>query len=91
MIFSYKNSNSAEIFNNNLNIIEKVINKAFNQSYRAIAVNIDEWESIKQEFKKNKLSFKYTEETEKLLDQIKNTKNNKDDFESMFGSIIEYK
>ena len=91
LIFSYKNSNSAEIFDNNLNIIEKVINKAFNYPYRAIAVNIDEWESIKQEFKKNKASFKYTEETEKLLDQIKNTKNNKDDFESMFGSIIEYK
>jgi DNA polymerase-3 subunit gamma/tau len=91
LLFLYKNKNSAEVFNNNLGIIEKLISKAFNHSYRAIAVDSDEWENIKKEFKENKQNFKYAEETEELLNKSKESKTNKDDVESMFGSIIEYK
>jgi DNA polymerase-3 subunit gamma/tau len=91
LIFSYKNKNSAEVFNNNLSIIEKVISKALEHTYHAIAVDSDEWENIKTEFKTNKQNFKFIEETEELLNKSKESKTNKDDVESMFGSIIEYK
>ena len=89
LIFIYKNSNSSDIFNENILKVEKLINKVLKEKYKVISTSNDDWESIKEIFNNDKSKFIYQEEIQKPEELLK--KNNpEDDIKNLFGDIVEY-
>ena len=89
LIFIYKTDRLSNLFNENLLVLEETIAKILNKKYNLIATDINEWETIKNEFNKKLRSFVYKEEPYKLEDIFKNDENT-DNIQSMFEDIIEY-
>ena len=87
LIFMYKNNHLADLFNENIEINEKIIAKVCNKKYKIIAVSEDEWQTIKKDFNGKKRKFEYIEEKIKLEDIFVPEK---DELSSLFGDIIEY-
>ena len=87
LIFMYKNNHLADLFNENIEINEKIIAKVCNKKYKVIAVSEDEWQTIKKDFNGKKRKFEYIEEKIKLEDIFVPEK---DELSSLFGDIIEY-
>ena len=86
LIFMYKNNHLADLFNENIEINEKIIAKVCNKKYKVIAVSEDEWQTIKKDFNGKKRKFEYIEEKIKLEDIFVPEK---DELSSLFGDIIE--
>ena len=72
-----------------LNDLELNLNEILKEVFKPIAVSTDEWETIKNEYAKNKNNYKYIEEPviEKKKNKSSKSKNN---IEEMFDDIIEY-
>ena len=89
LIFVYKTKRLADIFNENLLIIEETIAKILNKKYNLIATDIGEWEIIKKDFNNKLRPFIYKEEQFNIEDIFK-AEENKDNIVTMFEDIIEY-
>ena len=88
VIFSFNNANDAIIFNENVNSIEKYYNEKNNSVYKFIAISLNEWDIIRQEFIKNKGKvYSYIDEND-----VKYMSDEKDETfelaESLFGNDI---
>ena len=89
LIFVYKTSRLANIFNENLPIIEETIAKILNKKYNLIAASLDEWEVIKNNFNNKLRPFIYKEEQFNLEDIFKEEEP-ENTITTMFEDIIEY-
>ena len=89
LIFVYKTSRLANIFNENLPIIEETIAKILNKKYNLIAASLDEWEVIKKDFNNKLRPFIYKEEQFNLEDIFKDEEP-ENTITTMFEDIIEY-
>ena len=87
LIFMYKNSHLSNLFNKNLIMLEKTIEKLCEKHYNIIAVSENEWEEIKKEFNGKLRKFVYQKEDVKLEDIFISQK---DELTALFGDIIEY-
>ncbi|MFA5603875.1 MAG: DNA polymerase III subunit gamma/tau [Bacilli bacterium] len=93
IIFVYSSDSMEKTFNNNILAIEQFINKIFGHNYKIIALNKEEWNFHRKEFKSKTITYIYKEETPKMLEYLtKQTESNKnnDEIHSLFGNIIEY-
>ena len=91
MIFVYDDPTLADMFNINVSIMEEMIEAEFQEHYRLVAVNMSEWEKIKNDFNQKRKHFDYAEETISIHDLFQNdTEVKKDGMESLFGNIVEY-
>ena len=79
----------ANSFNENILNIEELLFKNFNKEYKVIAVNEEEWNTIKNNFNSKKVTFLFKEETI-AIEEIYN-KNEEDSLKKMFGDLVEYK
>lgn len=88
VIFSFNNTNDAIIFNENVNNIEKYYNEISNSEYKFIAISLNEWANIKQEFIKNKGKvYSYIDEND--VKYMSGEKNETFELaESLFGNDI---
>ncbi len=88
VIFSFKDTSDAIIFNENVNSIEKYYNEKNNSVYKFIAISLNEWDTIRQEFIRNKDKvYSYIDEND-----VKYMSDEKDETfelaESLFGTDI---
>ncbi len=93
MIFVYKTNLLAEAFNLELLSLEKVFLEKFKEQYRLIAVDEEEWNTIKTEYNKNKNNYQYQEETIDVPKIFATTSNNvakKNMIDELFDSFVEY-
>ena len=83
-----------DYFNNLFNKIEELLFKLYNEKYKVIAINENDWEIIKKDFNssmKNGLN-KYTLMDDIVLD-IKNREDNTfkyNDIDNTFKEIVKY-
>jgi hypothetical protein len=91
IIYIFKTKTLAETFNENINKLEKILKKHLNKQYLIIATDNADWETIKQDFNSKKTIYEYQEETNKLEDILKKKKANGNNFNNMFGELLEYK
>ena len=91
IIYIFKTKALAETFNENINKLEKILKKPLNKQYLIIATDNADWETIKQDFNSKKIIYEYQEETNKLEDILKKKKANGNNFNNMFGELLEYK
>lgn len=90
-IFTYKTEHLSNLFNENIINIESLIKEVFNKSYKVVAVDIDKWNIIKDNFNSKKQKFEYQDEIysiEEILSKLNNEP--EDDMKSLFGDIVEY-
>lgn len=88
LIFVYKTNRISNLFNENLIKIENTIERALNKKYNLIAVDMEQWDIIKDEFNHKKRPFIYKNENFDIKDILKEEKS---DIINMFEDIIEYK
>jgi len=88
LIFVYPNERISELFNQNILEIEKTITKVFENAYKVISTDINDWETIKNDFNSKKKTYSYIEDNIKIEDILKDDA--KSEF-SVFEDIIEYK
>lgn len=94
LIFVFDSSMLSHEFNSSILVIEEFLTLLFNEKYKIISVNKEEWEIIKNEFNSKKKIYKYTEEKELdfLKKTVSNTKIIKNSFiDEQFNELIEYK
>jgi len=92
VIFTYNTINLANSFIQNIVLIEELLNKILDSDYKVIAVDNLKWDEIKENFNNKKISYSFQPETENIDDILKELNNDdNDDFESLFGDIVEYK
>ena len=82
ILFVYDNNRIATQFNNNIYLIDEMLNNYFKIPYKSIAVDINEWNIIKEEFNSKKKQYEYIEET--------NIDKENDKIETIFENIVEY-
>ncbi len=87
LIFVYRTLHLSNLFNANLIMLEKIVEKVCGKHYDIISVSEDEWEKIKKEFNGKLKKFLYKEEQIKLEEIFSSQK---DELSSLFGDIIEY-
>ena len=96
LIYVFNDPYSSEKFNSNLQTVEEIICKSTKQPYKAIAVNVEEWNEIKKEFNSKEKKYQFTEETFNIQIFAKKNKQNEQNIESsnditnLFGSIVKY-
>ena len=91
IIFSYPTEHLTNLFNENINNIEKMLNLIFDKQYKIAAVDLNNWNIIKENFNNKKQVFEYQPEQttlEEILEKI--NEKNKDAMQSLFGEIVEY-
>ena len=90
-IFTYATSHLSNLFNENIINIENLINEIFNKHYKVVAVDLEKWNIIKEDFNSKKRKFEYKTEEISIEDIInKLNKESTDDIQSLFGEIVEY-
>ena len=90
-IFTYATSHLSNLFNENIINIENLINEIFNKHYKVVAVDLEKWNIIKEDFNSKKRKFEYKTEEISIEDIInKLNKESDDDIQSLFGEIVEY-
>ena len=96
IIIVYPNDNLMECFNYQLDNIQTIFKKTFNEDYFPIAVSQSEWEIIKKEFndnlKNNTKTYVFIEEPVVKEKPVKKAKIETEDTEidNMFNEIVEY-
>ena len=88
LIFVYKTNRISNLFNENLIKTENTIEQVLNKKYNLIAVDMEEWDIIKDEFNNKKRTFIYKKENFDINNILKEEKS---DIINMFEDIIEYK
>ncbi len=91
LMFMYKTDLLANSFNSMINDIEEFLEIVLHESFRVIAIDLNDWNFIKDDYNKNKDKYVFIEEK---IENIKENKNNekndkKNNIESMFDDIIE--
>lgn len=91
LMFMYKTDLLANSFNSMINDIEEFLEIVLHESFRVIAIDLNDWNFIKDDYNKNKNKYVFIEEK---IENIKENKNNekkdkKNNIESMFDDIIE--
>ena len=90
-IFAYATIHLSNLFNENITKIENLINLVLNKHYKVIAVDLEKWNIIKDNFNTKKQIYKYQEENINIDEIIKKlNKEETDDMQSLFGEIVEY-
>jgi len=89
IIYVYDSTEDTELFNSNLMILEEVLEKSIGQKYKLIAVALNEWEKIKDEYNNKKRKYEYKEENCQIIEEEKVIKGNKE-IDNLFDDIIEY-
>ncbi len=87
IIYVYDSESDVELFNNNLQMVEKTFTKGTNESYRLISVTLDEWNKIKDEFNNKKKKYVYVAESEV---PVENKLVSKSGIDNLFDDIVEY-
>ena len=94
LMFMYNSSLMEKSFNFNLIKIEMILKKYLKNDYKAIAINLDDWDYIKKDYNKNKSKYTYIDETYNLSEIFENKKNEKNSktnsIDEIFNDIIEY-
>ncbi|MDD2518725.1 MAG: DNA polymerase III subunit gamma/tau, partial [Bacilli bacterium] len=93
IIFVYPSDSMEKTFNNNILKIEEFVSKIFNSDYKIIALNKEEWNFYRKEFKSKTTTYVYINETPKILEYLKKqteSNQNYDEIHNLFGDIIEY-
>lgn len=91
LIFVYESDNVAFNFNMKVLEIEQLLSK-LNVNMSVIAVNVDDWNVIKQEFNSKTKTYSYEDDSliVKKIFKSTNKNNEKNSIESMFDDIIKY-
>jgi DNA polymerase-3 subunit gamma/tau len=90
LIFVYKNKHMELEFNENIILIDKTLSKAFDKNYKAIATNLEDWNSIKEEFNNKKKTYEMMEEPKNLQEYLGVNKKEDSTIDNIFGNIVEY-
>lgn len=93
IVFVYKTSLLADAFNMELVPLQKIFKEQFGEEYKLIALSVDEWDEIKDDYNKNKSSYKYQEENIDLKDIFKDKLvegKEANEIDHLFDGIIEY-
>jgi DNA polymerase III subunit gamma/tau len=95
IIYVFEEVYCANIFNENIAIIEEIVFEKTGNKHKVIAVTKQEWETIKKEFNDKTKKYSYVEENFNIQLFAKNT-SKKEDTDSnkitrMFGDIVNYK
>lgn len=62
MIFVLEKQKDIDYYNSNLDIVDELFNKTYNESYKSIAVSKEKWETIKKEFNNKEKEYIYISE-----------------------------
>lgn len=62
LIFIYEDKRLTQIFNENLKKIQELLKKVYNEDYKPVATDINNWNNIKDEFNNKKKIYEYLEE-----------------------------
>ncbi len=97
LMFIFNTDLLADTFNHKLIEIEDMLEKCLNKKYHPIAINMNDWNFIKEDYNKNKEKYQFKEENV-TLDQIFNTSKKEkaqtnvwqNEIDEMFDDIIEY-
>ena len=93
-MFMYKTELMAESFNLELIKIEKLLKKCLLNDYKVIAIDLNDWNFIKNDYNQHKENYKYQNEDISLIDvfQVKKSeeKIESNSIDDMFNGIIEY-
>ena len=87
LIFVYESDMTADLFNQNITIIEEMLKEALQSEYRVIAVDLKKWEIIKQEFNSKTKKYPFIPEDKESAIFMEP----KDELTNLFGNIVEYK
>ena len=68
LMFMYKTELMAESFNLDLIKIEELFEKCFNEKYKVIAIDLNDWNFIKVDYNSNKDKYVYNDEKITLKD-----------------------
>ena len=92
LVFVFKTSNLSFEFNRNIIVIQELLNKIFNKSYKVISTDDISWEIIKEEFNNKSKTFSYIEEKENIEQKIlvNDCLNEIKELDNIFGDIVEY-
>ncbi len=92
LVFVFKTSNLSFEFNRNIIVIQELLNKIFNKSYKVISTDDISWEIIKEEFNNKSKTFSYIEEQENIEQKIlvNDCLNEIKELDNIFGDIVEY-
>jgi DNA polymerase-3 subunit gamma/tau len=92
LIFVYKKESMAEIFNKNIIFIENIVEEELKEDYRVIAVTLDEWQIIKEEFNSKQTKYVFEKEGDEIYNFLSNAENTvNDELSTLFGQIVETK
>ena len=83
IIFVYDNAADSDLFNTNIENIEKLIKKIIGKPYKVISMSIDEWNKIRDDFNYKRRTFEYKEEIIKKKESTVNVP----EIETMFDNI----
>lgn len=94
LMFMYKTELMAESFNLELIKIEELLKKCLLNDYKVIAIDLNDWNFIKNDYNQHKENYKYQNEDISLIDvfQVKKSeeKIESNSIDDMFNGIIEY-
>lgn len=94
LMFMYNTELLSESFNQDLINIESLLYKCFKDNYHVIAIDLKDWNFIKDDYNKHKDKYKFQEEQIDLnkIFNIESTKSTtkKNEIDEMFDDIIEY-
>lgn len=94
IVYAFKEDYCADLFNQNINLIEEILFKKVGNKHKVVAVNEKEWDSIKKEFNNKTKKYDYIEENFNIQLFAKKTiiKDQDDDkIKHLFGDIVKYK
>ena len=90
VIFVYDNSLMSNAFNSKINDIEKILNSKLESQFKVIAVDINEWNIIKNEFNSKTKKYEFIEEKDDIIESSNTVSDKNDPMVAMFGDIVEY-
>lgn len=94
LMFMYKTELMAESFNLELIKIEELLKKCLSQEYKVIAIDLNDWNFIKNDYNQHKENYKFQIEDISLNDIFKTKKSEEiiksNSIDNMFNDIIEY-
>ena len=89
IIFVFNQEWQSIKFNQEIIKIEELLNKIYEKKYKVIAVDMEEWNKIKEKFNSKKTTYTYMEEPKELINYFIK-KEEKNEIEQTFSDIIEY-
>ena len=89
LMFMYKTDLLANSFNSMINEIEEFLETILHEKFRVIAIDLNDWNFIKDDYNKNKDKYIFVEEIIEDNNQNNKKKDKKNNIESMFDDIIE--